>query len=116
MMDVQLKQWTSGAAVSLFRLTVPKSTNVRLLCVWPNVGDRDAYIGARKWRVRCEHLGLQVDRQGKACPIAEGQTESLRRWPEIAYYKCLGRSERPDIEMQPAERLTHLVERRSSVP
>ena len=114
-MDVQLKQWTSGAAVSLFRLTVPKSTNVRLLCVWPNVGDRDAYIGARKWRVRCEHLGLQVDRQGKARSIAEGQTESLRPWPEITYHECLGRSERPDIEMQPAKRLTYLVEWQSPV-
>jgi hypothetical protein len=58
---------------------------------------------------------LQVDRQGKTCPIAEGQTEGLRRWPKVAYYECLGRSERPDIEMQPAKRLTHLVERQSPV-
>ena len=110
-MNSQLKQRTSGAAAYAFRLTVPKSTNVRLLCLWPYIGDGDAYIGARKWPVRCEHLGLQVDRQGKACPIAEGQTERLRRWPEVAYYERLDRSERPDIEMQPAKRLTYLVER-----
>lgn len=53
---------------------------------------------------------------GKARPIAERKTERLRGWPEVAYYECLGRSERPDIKMQPAKRLTHLVERQSPVP
>jgi hypothetical protein len=72
---------------------------VRLLCLWPHIGDGDAYIGASKWTVRCEHLGSQFDRQGKACPIAKGQAERRRRWPKVAYNERLGRSERPDIEM-----------------
>jgi hypothetical protein len=49
-------------------------------------------------------------------PARRGQAERHRRWPKVAYYERLGRSKRPDIEVQPAKRLTHVVKWQSSDP
>ena len=79
------------------------------------MGDGYADIDARQRAVSREHLGLQVDRQGKARPVSKGKAERLGRRPQVACNERLGRRERPDIEVKPAECLTHFAQRQPSV-